>query len=611
MTSYHYFGKEGEVIPTNVSELVIHPSVPYIPINACDQYAKLTRVDFKGSALKVIGGGAFYDCQALREVDIPPSVTTIENEAFRKCSSLTKVRFEERGSSLLTTIGKSSFALCKSLMEISIPSSVETIRCGAFIGCESLTRVSLLGRRLKSIESCGFYKCVQLEQVEIPRSLETMGNSAFRGCTSLRVLNIEEGNLRAIGEDVFNRCVSLHSITLPSTVERIGPGAFSRCDSLGAIKFQNGLQHVEDQAFYSCKTLQAIELPESIETIGFEAFGSCPELVSVGWGGENIAVTIRDDAFSGCKCLVNICLFSECQVVVATPSSNDDESSCTGTSIVGIDSFRGCAALEDQYGKKAVPFALLGRFDNLPIHKKCYLAPSVTTTTAATTTSTTTSTTTTELAREIEESLTPQNHTSNHLLVDDSFGMTPFHVLLSAANNCRIDLLQVLLDVYPPTVLGWKDVNGRTACEYLTKRSFLEKDARTMLRMALTGWLVDSVSSWKNALDLWKLDMTSRVNAIVAAAAAAAVEEEEAMEQRQSLLKEAAKALSRYERMEATSLLELSLWKAKLKSANNAALAYDDDEDTAKTMVVDKDGRSAHRIRSGASVVIPNVIAFF
>lgn len=357
---------------------------------------------------------------------------------------------------------------------------------------------------------------------------------------------------------------------------------------------------MEDQAFYSCKTLQAVELPESIETIGFEAFGACPELVSVGWGGENIAVTIRDDAFSGCKSLVNICLFSECQVVATPSSSNDDdESSCCGTSIVGIDSFRGCSALEDHYGEtKAVPFALLGRFDNLPIHKKCYLASSVTTTTT---------TTSTDLAREIEESLlTPKNHTSNHSLVADSFGMTPFHVLLSAANNCRIDLLQVLLDAYPPTVLGWKDVNGRSAFEYLTKRSFLDKDSRIMLRMALTGWLVDSVSSWKNALDLWKSDMSSRVNAIVAAVAAAA-EEEEGVEQRQSLLKEAAKALSRYERMEATTLLELSLWETKLKSAKNAALAYDV---AANTMVVDKDDRSAHRIRSGASVVIPNVIAF-
>jgi hypothetical protein len=47
--------------------------------------------------------------------------------------------------------------------------------------------------------------------------------------------------------------------------------------------------------------------------------------------------------------------------------------------------------------------------------------------------------------------------------------MTPFHVLLSAA-NCRLDLLQVLLDALPPNVLGWKDVNENTAIEYFCQQ---------------------------------------------------------------------------------------------------------------------------------------------
>ena len=61
------------------------------------------------------------------------------------------------------------------------------------------------------------------------------------------------------------------------------------------------------------------------------------------------------------------------------------------------------------------------------------------------------------------------------------------------------------------------------------------------------------------------------------------------------LLEEALRLLSRYERMEATTLLELSLLKMELKSAR---------------AIVDKDGRGAYQIRSGAPVVIPNVIAF-
>jgi hypothetical protein len=54
--------------------------------------------------------------------------------------------------------------------------------------------------------------------------------------------------------------------------------------------------------------------------------------------------------------------------------------------------------------------------------------------------------------------------------------------------------------------------------------------------------------------------------------------------------------------MEATTLLELSLWKMELKSENASA-------DDAGRTTVDKDDRGAYQIRSGASVVVPNVIA--
>ena len=58
-------------------------------------------------------------------------------------------------------------------------------------------------------------------------------------------------------------------------------------------------------------------------------------------------------------------------------------------------------------------------------------------------------------------------------------------------------------------------MNETTASEYLIQRSFLGEDSRKMLRMALVRWLVDAMSSWKTS-DVWKSDIVSRVNAIVA-----------------------------------------------------------------------------------------------
>ncbi|CAJ1963500.1 unnamed protein product [Cylindrotheca closterium] len=442
-----------------------------------------------------------------------------------------------------------------------------------------------------------FMECVKLEQVDIPRSLEILGQFAFHRCFSLQEVNMEEGNLRVIGQKAFERCFKLHTISIPSTVESLERKTFKNCDSLRVMKFQNGLKSVADEAFYSCKNLQAVALPGSVESIGLNAFAKCPKLVSLELGDGSRGAAIQNGAFEECSSLTNICLSSESRTSPSSPEDHGER----------INSFRGCTALEAQYGETNISLALGNRFENLPVHKKCYHA-SVTTAD--------------ELAREIESSAqsSPQgNPTHAHLNLVDPFGMTPFHILLSAA-NCRLDLLQVLVDAYPPHVLGWTDAKGKTAIDYYRQQGWnLNEDSRRILQLALDGWLVGSISSW-NGLEVWKSDMSSRVNAIVAAeydveawksdmwslvnGPAILAEGKVNERERQLLIEEAPLALLRYERMEATSLLELSLWKMEMKTATGAST------DNATRTTSDKDEREAYRIRCGASVLIPNVTTF-
>ncbi|CAJ1963492.1 unnamed protein product [Cylindrotheca closterium] len=498
---------------------------------------------------------AFHGCISLLEIAIPPSVTMIEDYACQDCWSLTQVHFAEDG--LLTVIGMKAFFGCESLSEVNIPSSVETIGESAFTGCQSLARV-VLQEGLKTIDSGAFMECVKLEQVDIPRTLEVLGSSAFYRCTSLQEVNIEEGSLREIGGQAFQGCLKLQTVRIPSTVERLESETFTSCESLRVMQFQSGLKYVGHEAFYLCKNLQSVALPESVDFISDSAFYECFKLVSVELDDRPRMVMIFDHAFEGCESLINICLEPSPSVPASTRIRNT--------------SFQNCTSLQDQYGAETgILHGLLRRFDGFPIHKKCYHASG---------------TTADELAQEIESSV-------RHHLVLDPFDMTPFHVLLSAA-NCRLDLLQILLDAYPPHVLGWKDVNGKTPIEYVIRRSSnrLSNDSRNMLRLALQGWLVGSISSW-NGLEAWKVDMSICVYAILA---------EDEVEERQSLLQEASMVLSRYERMEATTRLELSLWKMELKSVDDQVSA----KNAART-IVDKE---VYRIRSGASVVIPNVITF-
>ena len=131
-----------------ITSIVIPANVKMIEARAFILCSKLATVTFeKGSQLKSIGGGkslgAFMDCTALTSIEIPASVETIEAAAFSGCSSLKTVIFE-KGSNL-KTIGKAAFygffGKCP-ITSIEIPASVETIEQEAFKGCSRLATVT-------------------------------------------------------------------------------------------------------------------------------------------------------------------------------------------------------------------------------------------------------------------------------------------------------------------------------------------------------------------------------------------------------------------------------------------------------------------------------------
>lgn len=75
----------------------------------------------------------FCNCASLKAVIIPSSVTTIGKCAFKNCTCLEEITFEEPSS--LTTIEEESFEGCRYLTEVSIPPSVTSIKKDAFKGC--------------------------------------------------------------------------------------------------------------------------------------------------------------------------------------------------------------------------------------------------------------------------------------------------------------------------------------------------------------------------------------------------------------------------------------------------------------------------------------------
>ena len=161
------------------------------------------------SKIRFIGDWAFWDCNGLTSIDIPNSVTSIEQGTFSDCNSLTNTYIP----SSVTSIGKEAFASCSHLTDINIPSSV------------------------KSIESQAFMQCLRLKSINIPSSVRSIGKEVFAFCSRLTSINIPN-SVRSIGRAAFYDCSSLKNVTIPISVTSIDKFAFARCINLGSVVFK-------------------------------------------------------------------------------------------------------------------------------------------------------------------------------------------------------------------------------------------------------------------------------------------------------------------------------------------------------------------------------------
>ena len=208
----------------------------------------------------------FGKCTGLKKVTLKNGVRSIGENAFRDCSSLEGVIFE---NTVLEKISDGAFWGCSALSSIALPDSVTEIERNAFF--ETGLRNIQLPEKLTLIGGGAFCNCKNLKQVQLPPQLKELGEGAFFNCENLAQIQLPS-QLNKLGTDAFRDCTSLDKIDIPAGLKQIESATF--CNTgLTSVTLHEGLTKIEDWAFHDCLKLKKIRIPKSVTDIGELALG--------------------------------------------------------------------------------------------------------------------------------------------------------------------------------------------------------------------------------------------------------------------------------------------------------------------------------------------------
>ena len=258
-----------------------------------------------------IGHHAFFGCISLGKIIIPDSVTKIGKFAFIGCTDLSRISVCENNPNFTSVDGVLYDKDIKKLISvpnkikdsINIPASVTSIEDCAFDGCSSLSSINVdennqnftsvdgilydkeikklivvpggingsvsISEGVKTIEDYAFDGCGSLGSIIIPASVSSIGKWVFRGCASLSSINVDENN---------SYFTSIDGILYDKEIKKL---IFVPCGINGSVVIPEGVLSIGDEAFYHCDSCVSVVIPESVTSIGKWAFRNCFMLMRI------------------------------------------------------------------------------------------------------------------------------------------------------------------------------------------------------------------------------------------------------------------------------------------------------------------------------------------
>lgn len=309
------------------------------------------------------------------------SVTTIGDEAFKDCKTLTNVIIGDS----VTYIDYESFAGCTALESLTIGVSVDDVNWRAFSGCAP-TELVYLAKHDVGLSTIGYMSFENIEKVTIGRGVEDFSLSDYDNYCHPKELIwnarrcITNGNMvtydiesLTIGDDVevlpnnFLRGTNFETVTIPSSVREIGTDAFAGCTNLALVdisdlsawckiifhgisnssqEFSNYWDDVDYPDYGLCRSnplsngaslylngqrLTKLVIPDDITTVNDGAFSGCSSFTQV---------TIGDNVTS-----IGACSFDHCAHLTTLVDIGN------GVTTIGHDAFAQTPVREVTIGK--------------------------------------------------------------------------------------------------------------------------------------------------------------------------------------------------------------------------------------------------------------------
>ena len=449
---------------------------------------------------------------------------------------------------------------------VKVEDTIQELPTSAFSGNQLLMEVSL-PETLRVIGPEAFLNCVLLSKIRIPVNVQEIRVRAFKGCQNLRDFALPSG-LTCIQEETFSRCSKLKTMLVPCSVVVIEQGAFAYCTALLSVELSKGLQVIESRVFAHCEKLKNIEIPSTGNKVGDDAFVKCGRIMEA-W------LATRKRRFDDLP--IHEMCYSQANHRLATNQKRLDRA-------IQMDR----TSSRRKAGRSLGTLSLFRKNEALP-------------------------------TKEVNFDSLDLLFRSRDGCFVDSFDMTPLHVLALSARPCP-SICKTLLIHYPSDVTS-RDRYGKTPIDYACmvdapipvvqallrtqrqrRNSFQdEEQLRCRYYISLTNrydsmelLLYFTQRYFKSRMKSLRLDLRWQQDVLNETEKLSTLPNDI---QRTEHLRRLDFIVTEYERKENLSLLELALWKGRLKSASPLRLH-------------NPSWRKTCQIKCGADIVLPLVLPY-